>query len=623
MRKTLKWLATIISILILLIILTLVCLVTFVNPNRFKPLIADQVLKYTGRQLTIEGDLSWSLFPYLGVKTGHVLLSNRAGFDQKIFAEMRHATFGVKLLPLFHNKLESSGLVLDGLKVNLIKEVNGKNNWQFQPMVVKTNGVVVAPSNSSEMNRLSAGIAIEGVQVTNAEINWIDKQKKQFISIEKLNLQAKDISTLKPFSFSSDFDVTSKNPEITSHIKLSADTSFNTDQQIYSFRNLVMTAHVVQSAKKYDTQLKGDVIADLNQQTLQWTGFNGQLNNVNVTGKVSIVNLSSAPHLAGHLQVQPFDLKDMLQSSGQDMSNIQTLKNMSGDVDFSVASNVLDVQGKFKIDTVEVKQLKLTNVIIPVHYQIGVLDLAPLTANLYQGSLQSNIKVNLTGAVPQIAMQSKLMNVQIEPLIQDLGGISQKLRLQGVANVGLQITTLGDNADAIVKNLNGTGQINCNQGVLQGIDIGYLIDSAYSVLKQKALATPNTKQTLFNSLTANVIFRDGVIVNDDLALNSPRFKTAGKGTLDLVNQKIDYHLQTVLIQATPEQKNDWGNLYGLPIPISLTGSLKDPAIRLDTGVLVKAVADQQIKQVGTKAQEQLQDKVKSKASELLHNLLGQ
>ncbi len=623
MRKSLKWLGAIVCILVLLVVLTVVCLVTFVNPNRFKPLIAEQVMKYTGRQLTIEGDLSWSLIPYLGVKTGHVLLSNPAGFEQKIFAEVQHATFGVKLLPLFDKRIESSGILLDGLKLNLIKDANGKNNWQFQQPLVNTSQPLMADrSRSNQMRRMRAGLAIEGVEVTNAEINWTDKQKNQFLTIEKLNLQAKDISLLKPFSISSDFNFTNKNPDLSGHVKMTSDTSFNVEQQIFSLRNLVLDEQLQQGTKKYNWQVKGDVIADLQQQTVQWTNFQGQLGNLNLTGKISIVNLTTTPHVAGHFQIQPCDLKEVLKSMGQDMANVQTLKNMSGIIDFTAAANVLDVQGKFKIDTVEAKQVKLSNVMIPMHYQIGVLELAPITADFYQGSLQSTVKVNLTGAVPQIAMDSKFTNVHMEPLLEDLGGSNHKLKLQGVGNIALQTTTLGNSADALMKNLNGTGQVTFNQGVLQGIDIGFLIDSAYSVLKQQALTTPNTKKTLFDSLTGNLVFRDGVMVNDDLVLTAPRFKTNGKGSIDLVNQKIDFHLQTVLSQATVEQKNNWGNLYGLPIPINIAGNLKDPVIRLDTGALVKVVADQQIKKIESKVQDQLKDKVQGKASEMLKSLLG-
>ena len=622
MRKSLKWLGAIFSILVLLIILTVVCLITFVSPNRYKPLIAEQVMKYTGRQLTIEGDLSWSFYPFLGVKTGHVILSNPVGFEQKIFAEIQHATIGVKLFPLFNKRIESSGILLDGLKLNLIKEANGNSNWQFQPPVAAMAPVSTGRSSDNQMKKFSAGMMISTVEVTNAEINWTDKQKQHSCSIEKLNLRANNISSVKPFPLSGEFNFDCKNPALSGSVKLTSETSLRIDQQVFSFNGLLLAVKLQQGTKKYIGSLKGDVIVDLQEKALQWSHFYGQMGNLNVTGKIGVIELMTSPHAEGHFQIQSFDVKELLQSIGQDMTNVQAFRNMGGDIDFTAAANGVDIQGKFNIDTIEAKHVKLSHVVVPLHYQIGVLELAPITANFYQGSLQSSTKINLTGQVSQIAVQTKLSNIQVEPLLQDLGGNDQKLKLKGVGNVDLNVTTIGDDVNAIVKNLNGTGQINFNQGVLQGIDIGYLIDSAYSVLKQKALTTPNTQQTLFDSLTGNIVFRDGTMVNDDLMLNSPRFKTNGKGTIDLVNQKIDYHLQTVLIQATPEQKNDWGNLYGLPIPISVVGNLKDPAVRLDTAALVKAVADMQLKKIESKVQDQLKEKTQGKVGELLQNFLG-
>lgn len=627
MRKSIKWIGAIISILVLLAILTVISLATFVNPNRFKPMIAGQVMKYTGRQLTIEGDLSWSFFPCLGVKTGHLVLSNPPGFEQKIFAEIQHATIGVKLFPLLQRRIELNGVMLDGLKLNLIKDANGKNNWQFQPVSTTTAPALTDRSHDNLMKPLSLGLVVSNIDISNAEINWIDQQKKQSASIEKFNLQAKNINLSKPFSINSDFNFINQKPILSGHVKLMSNIVLNVEEQIFSFHNVSLNSQIQQGMKKINWQMKGDLIADLKQQTLQWTHFSEQLGPMSLIGQVRVIDLMKNPNATGHIEIQPFDLKELLQDFNYDVTNIQALNNVQGYIDFTGSAHTMDVQGKFTVGTAVVKQVKLNHAVIPLHYQIGILELSPITADFYQGSLRSDTKINLTGAVPQIATQSKLSNVRIESLLQDLGGNKQKLKIAGVGNIELQLTTMGTNSDAMLKNLNGTGNINCNQGILQGLDIGYLIDSAYAMLKQKVLTTPDTKQTTFNSLTGNMVFRDGVMLNDNLVLTSPRFQTNGKGTIDLVNQKMDYHLQTLVNQSDLNQANDLKNLYGLPIPINITGNLMDPAIRLDTAVLAKALADQQIKKVEQKVQDKINEKIQGKeiqgkAKELLQNLLN-
>jgi AsmA protein len=615
MRKSLKFIGLLASILVLLLVLAVVCVVTFVNPNRFKPLLTEQVMKYTGRQLTIDGSLSWTLFPYLGVKAGHMLLSNPAGFGATPFAEIEYATVAVRLWPLLHKRIESSGITLDGLKLNLMREPNGKNNWQLQrPISGAAAASVIGSPSTQTMPKMSAGLAVSSISITNAEINWTDKQKKRAGSIDKFSLYAKDISLLKPFSITSEFNFSSHNPVVAGHIALAGQMAMNVAQQVFSCRDLKLTAKLQQGNKKAAWQIMGDVRADLAQQTLEWTHFRSQLENLTLTGKIGVVDWMTSPHATGHLQIQPCDLKKLLETIGQDVSNIEVLQDFDGDIDFTAAANAIDVQGKFKIEHIQIKKLKVSHVIIPLHYQIGVLELSPITADVYQGSLLAAAKINLTGAVAQIATQGKLMNVQAGPLLQDLGGAKQKLTLTGIGNVDWQVTTAGNSTNTWIKNLNGTGHVSFNQGKVQGIDIGYLLDSAYAFAKQKAHTTSNTYQTEFGNLTASVLIRDGVIANDDLLVNSARFNTKGKGNINLVEQKIDFHLQTLVNQTSADQKNDWGNLYGLPIPIFITGSLESPSIRLDTSLLVQAVAAQEIKKI--------QNQVQGKANKLLQNLLG-
>ncbi len=622
MRRPLKLISLSIGILLLLVIFFTVCVVTFVNPNRFKPLITEQVMKYTGRQLTMDGDLSWTVFPYFGVKTGHVLLGNPAGFTQKTFAEINHATIGIRLFPLFHKKIESSGITLDGLKLNLIKEANGQTNWQFQNAGGAVNNAPDHFSQRDKIKQLPVALAISGVDIENAEIHWIDEQNNQSALVEKFTLHAKNVSLLTPFPITGKFNFSSKNPALSGRIAFTNDISMNLDQQVFSCRNLILNAMVQQGNKKFNGKMTGDVVADLSQQTMEWSNFCGELENLIFTGKIGVVDLASHPHAAGHLQIQPFGLNELPHFIRDDLANIQMLKNIRGDIDFTTAMNALEVQGKLNIDAVNVNHLTLSNIVIPVHYQIGVLELAAVTADFYKGTLQANIKVNLTGAVPQIATEGKLVNVQVAPLLHDLGA-NQKLALTGIGNMDFQTTTQGLDANTVLRNLNGIGHVNVNQGILQGIDLAYLLDSAYAFAKQKPLTTANTHQTDFGNLIATVLIQDGVFINNDLVMDSPRFKTTGKGNLNLVNQKIDYHLQAFLNKLSVNQRNDWGNLYGLAIPVRVVGDMQNPTISLDTTVLAQEVAQEEIKKVQLKVKEQLQDKVKGKAGELLQNLLGQ
>lgn len=629
MKKLLKFTGIILSVLILLAILASVLLATFVNPNRFKPLIAEEVKKHTGRDLIIDGNLSWSVFPYLGVKIGHLELKNPPEFKQKTFAEIESATLGVSILPLLHSKIESSGITLKGLKLFLIKNAHGKTNWEDFGKHTASASTSTNDSDTSlspAVKKAPLGIAVAGVTISNANINWVNEQTKQYFDIENFDLRAKNIRLTQPFPLEVVFHFSGKNPELSGKISLSSQIALNLEKNHYSLHNLNLTVKLNEGAKNYNVNLKGDIAADLAREKLIFDNLKAQMANVDLVGKMTVSDLSSKPQIEGHFQLQPLDVKKWLQLTGQDVASIQTLKNLQGEFDFSGGTSVksMHLQGKLKIDELKASKVRIDNINAIAKLQNGILNITSVTAPFYQGNLEGQAKVDLNASTPKMHIQAKIANVQAEPLLADLAP-SDKLKLTGTGNVELQVTTAGLTGDAIVKNLNGTSKIIFKDGVIKGIDIGYLVDSAYAFATRKSMPTDKTDETKFGSLTANAVIRDGVIHNNDLYLNSSRFETRGNGSIDLVNKKINYLLKTTK-PVTPDQKNNLENMYGIPIPILLSGSLNKPSISLDMNELMKAIAQQDIQKIKEDAKEKIQGKLKDKfpgkAGDFINGLLG-
>lgn len=630
MKKFLKYASIILGVLIIIAIVVLALLVTFVNPNRFKPLITEQVKKYTGRDLVMDGDLSWTLFPYLGVKIGHLELSNPPEFKQKVFAEIQGAMIGVKLLPLLHSQIESSGMSLKGLKLNLIKNVNGKTNWQDLSQSSSASAATVTTESPVPNTKKSTmKFSISAIDITNATISWIDEKSKQTLDIEKFDMQAKNISLTKPFPFTTAFDFVGHNPSLSGHVAVTSKMAINLEKEIYLIDDLDLIAKVNKDKKNINFEIKGNVAADMARQKLQLDNLVANLANLRLSGKANVTDFPSKPQVIGHVHIHPFDVKNWLQTIGQDVSTLQTLKNLSGDFEFTAGTSLssVDLKGSAKLDEVQTAKVKMTSINVQTQMQKGTLTLSPLTAQFYQGALEGLAKVNLTTAVPQMTLQAKLTNMQAEPLLTDLAP-TQKLKLSGTGNIDLQITTAGTSADVITKNLNGTARLSFSNGTVKGIDIGYLIDSAIALVNKQSTPGSNTEQTPFGSLTASATIHNGVISNQDLYLNSPRFDSKGAGTIDLVAKQIKYELQTTIKQPGGEsKKNNLANLYGYMIPINITGSLDNPSIRMDMQGLMKSVAQEQLQKAKSQVQEKIQERIKKeipgKAGELLNNLLGQ
>ncbi|EKD73597.1 MAG: AsmA family [uncultured bacterium] len=547
MNRILKLTAILLSIVVLFVILGVMLLVIFVNPNRLKSILTEKVTHSTGRAFKIDGDISWTFFPYLGIKMGHMVLNNPTGFTETTFAEMSGATLGVRLIPLFRGQIESKGVTLKGLQVHLLKNAKGQVNWNVvpdaAPAKLSAADQVTPPSYT---RKTVIGLAVSKVEVSDASVTYQDQQTKQAYAIRHFELQAKNISLMQPFPVKASFDFSSATSS--GHAVLSSDVALNLATQIYSFRHFDLVAKLQQDNKENTVHVLGNALVDLDKQTLQ--------------GEVSIKELQAA-------------------------------------------------------------KLTIHNIKVKLRFQNGILELAPFSADLYQGNLEGQAKIDLQNTnTPRIAIQAKVANIQAGPLLEDLGGNKQKIKITGTGDFALNVTTAGAEQQTLLRNLNGTSQFTFANGAIVGVDLGYLVDSAYQLIKKRAITAVNTNQTHFGNLTGTAAIRNGVVMNNDLLTDSPRFLTNGKGTIDLVQQKIDYALSVAVKQKSAEQKENAMNVYGITIPVLITGDLNDPNVRLDSAAFSKIIAEQQIQKVTDKATQKIRDEIKKHLPEVSDLLKG-
>ena len=114
--------------LIVLLILTVVVVINVVDPNDYKQQIQEQVKTNINRDAVIAGDLDWSLYPLLGLKSGQVTLYNNPEFEEKTFLNVQSASISINVLPLFSGQIEIGEIMLDGVEFNLITNKDGSSN---------------------------------------------------------------------------------------------------------------------------------------------------------------------------------------------------------------------------------------------------------------------------------------------------------------------------------------------------------------------------------------------------------------------------------------------------------------------------------------------------------------
>ncbi|MFQ2512339.1 AsmA family protein [Aeromonas caviae] len=109
-------------------VVAIAALVSLIDPNQFKPQLAEQVRKSTGRELVIQGDIGWRFWPSLGLSLEQVALRNPAGFAEPDLVRFTRGEASVGLLPLLSHRLEIGKVTLSGAHLFIQTRADGSSN---------------------------------------------------------------------------------------------------------------------------------------------------------------------------------------------------------------------------------------------------------------------------------------------------------------------------------------------------------------------------------------------------------------------------------------------------------------------------------------------------------------
>jgi AsmA protein len=270
----------------------------------------------------------------------------------------------------------------------------------------------------------------------------------------------------------------------------------------------------------------------------------------------------------------------------------------------------LNATGSLHIGSLKFSDVKTNNLHIDLKAANGHLDAAPISANLYQGSLAGSINVN-AGATPQFTLKQKFSNVSVGPLIKD--AINKDI-VEGHGNINLDISAQGNTVSAMKKNLHGSAGLVLNDGAIKGINLAATLRNAKAKLGalkgQQTQAANQQEKTDFTELKANFAINHGVAHNDDLSAKSPLLRLGGNGDIDLGNNSMNY-LAKATVVGSLEGQGGADSLKGLSVPVRVSGPFEALKYNLDFNAMVGEVAKAKIEQKTEEVKSKLGEQLKS------------
>lgn len=277
-------------------------------------------------------------------------------------------------------------------------------------------------------------------------------------------------------------------------------------------------------------------------------------------------------------------------------------------LDLSALTN-LNLNGQARIGQFIASGVKLDKLQANVRAAGGRLDVNPISAGLYGGTLAGSASAENKGN--HFSLKQQLVAVNIGPLLRDL---TDKDMLEGRGNVTLDLQTSGASTAALKRGLNGTGSLQMKDGAIKGINLAESFRKAKALLgsKSQEQAANKADKTDFTDLSASFVIRGGVARNDDLAAKSPFLRLGGAGTIDIGASQVDYLAKVAIVNTSGGQgAKDLNEMRGLTIPVRLSGPFDALKYRIDFGAVATEAVKQKVQEtVKEKVQDKLQDRLK-------------
>ncbi len=457
---------TLIKVIVIVLVLAVAALAAIpfvVDPNDYKDEIATQVEKATGRQLSIQGDIGLSVFPWVALELGQLSLSNASGFEADSFAQVKSAQIRIKLLPLLKKELEMDTIVLDGMVLNLETDKDGNTNWQdLTKPDAKTESDIkeAAPESAKDAPPALAAISIAGVQLSNANILWSNAKTGEKYQLRNLNLDTDPLVPGDPTALNMNFDLISAKPEVKAYITLATQVMIDIEKQQYQFDDLALTTLAEGKELPFDKaniKLNADITADMVKQRVTLREFSLETIASNVEQKIKAqlsgevdANLGSQLYTVKNLSVDG-NISDPALPGGN--ADIKLSTDLTADLakqTLSLADLALQVQDLMMNGKIDARDILAEKPVFNGNIQIKPFNLRKLA-----GSMSIELpEMADNGTLENIALQTQLegsnnhINATGLQLTLDQSQITGQFGVENFAKPGFRFDLSLDEIDA-------------------------------------------------------------------------------------------------------------------------------------------------------------------------------
>ncbi|KAB0493753.1 AsmA family protein [Pseudomonas vancouverensis] len=724
--------------LLLIIVALGFALTHLFDPNDYKDEIRQIARDKAHIELTLNGDIGWSLFPWLGLELHDASIATMIKPNEP-YADLQMLGLSVRVLPLLRREVQMSDVRVEGLNLRLTRDKNGHGNWEDigklppSPETAATSPATEQPapeaSPTPEKPPQPIRLDIDSLTVNNARVEYNDEQTGKNFSAESIQLSTGAVhdSTNIPLKLTA--FLSTNQPVVRVRTELVGELRIARALQRYQFEDMRLSGEVTGDplpGKTLTFAAQGQLLLDKAANVAEWTGIKVSANQLRALGELKVNDLDKTPQVSGGISIAQFDLAKFADSIGQQLpamaegslSKVElvsrlaatptslSLDNLNLKFDDSTFSGRIAIEDfakqslratlkadTFNVDrylkpksaeansTTQVRQAEvasteadalagagstplppaptkgawsndrllpverlrkldvnadltfgqLTLEKLPIHNaalnangQGGLLTLANLRGDLYDGSFEASGTLDVRQETPALNLQTKINRVPVEKILESQG---KNPPVKGLVTLNSNLTGSGNSQKALIDTLNGNASFVINNGVLLNANLEQQICKGIATLNRKTLSgEPRGKDTPFQELKGNLTLRNGVASNPDLKVRIPGMTVNGDGDLDLRVLGMDYRVGIIVegdTSAMPDPACQVGDKFvGIEWPLRCRGPLElgAKACRVDNERMGQVAAKFAGDKLSDKIDEKLGDKINPQLKDALKGL---
>ncbi len=339
------------------------------------------------------------------------------------------------------------------------------------------------------------------------------------------------------------------------------------------------------------------------QNAVNLTSLSASLGSTNATGSLSVGNFQ-APRLSFTLSADKLNVIELEQITAGANPKESPRKGAAASWSLVPTANAAPPPrtqpaflklatgtGTLTVGTVVYEQTVLTNLRSNVTLNHGIIQLNPLTAQIYGGQENGSVTVDTRVHPVTYAVTTKLTNVDANQLLSSVSTV--KDTLYGGLTATTDVSFATPESGEIVQTLNGTMTMSLTNGKIMKLDL----PGELSKIGKFGGVAPKG-YTAISQMSSTFNIKNGVAQTNDMKATLDVGDMAASGAINLFNQELYLHLTAVLSKSFSQSvggttiggylNTALANKNGeLVLPVIVSGTTSHPKVAPDIQQIAK------------------------------------